>query len=55
MNGKQAKKIRKAIERAKPDVVQMFTSLRRWPFRMRLKMAWLLIIGLRKQKPSPRT
>jgi hypothetical protein len=48
MNGKQAKKIRQIASRNMPNVVQMFNELKTWPFRQRLKMAWLLLRGPKK-------
>jgi hypothetical protein len=56
MNSKQVKKIRQIINRAKPDVVQMFEGLKTWPFKMRLQLAWQLIKGLpRKKEPHENT
>lgn len=52
MNSKQAKKIRKAVRKASPDVVRMFQTLRTWPFRMRLQLAWELVRGVPRKRGS---
>jgi len=52
MNLKQAKKIRQVINRAKPDVVQMFEGLKAWPFRMRISLAWQLLKGLPQKETN---
>lgn len=48
MSGKSDKKLRKAVKELQPNIIEMFTSMRTWPFRQRLRMAWLLLKGKRK-------
>lgn len=46
---KTIKRMRKEIRKLQPNLLDMFETLKTWPFRQRLRMAWLLIKGKKKE------